>query len=135
MGLLGEFADKRVLVAENERAILRSLILALREEGIRVVRGAENGAEALELHGQRRFDLILLNHNMPRLKGLDTLKELRRRGDTVPVIMHSGSLREEDVKKLGLALDAFLEVLPVSSLYLPVVKRVLSTRYGSGAAA
>jgi DNA-binding response OmpR family regulator len=132
--VLEAFADKRVLVADNERAILRSLILALREQGIRVVRGAEDGVEALEMHGQRPFHLIMLNHNMPRLKGLDVLKKLRGSGDAVPVILHSASLSEADVRRLGLALDAFVDA-PVPSFYLPVVKDVLTSAYGRGTGA
>ena len=96
---------------------------------------AENGAEALELHEQRRFDLILLNHKMPRLTGLDTLNALRSRGDTVPVIIHSASLREEDVHALALDVSAFVD-LPFSiRLYLQTVKDVLSRAYLRGAAA
>jgi CheY-like chemotaxis protein len=132
--VLEAFADKRVLVADNELAILRSLILALREQGIRVVRGAENGVEALEMHGQRPFHLIMLNHNMPRLKGVDVLKKLRGSGDTVPVIMHSASLSEADVRRLGLALNAFVDA-PFPSFYLPVVEEVLTSVYGRGTGA
>jgi DNA-binding response OmpR family regulator len=129
------FADKRVLVVDDNRNILASLIQMLRTEGARVVRGAENGVEALELHQQRRFDLILLNHKMPRLTGLDTLKKLRSRGDAVPVIMHSASLCEEEVHAAGLDISAFMDLPFSNRLYLQIVKDVLSSAYGRGTTA
>jgi two-component system, OmpR family, response regulator ChvI len=121
------FADQRVLVVDDNSTILSMLIWMLRHEGIRVVRGAENGVEALEMHGQRRFDLILLNNKMPRLTGLGTLRELRRRRDPVPVIMHSASLQEEDVQGLGLDIAAFIDLPFSNRLYLQTVQDVLSS--------
>lgn len=48
---------------------------------------ANNGADAIDLCRSNRFDLILLDENMPGLSGLETLTHLKEIAPTVPVVM------------------------------------------------
>src|SRR5262249_26932531 len=48
---------------------------------------AKDGAEALIVLLQGKFDLILLDMHMPRMGGLELLKQVRGLGVNVPVIM------------------------------------------------
>jgi len=89
---------KRLLLAEDDAPLREVVCEALREEGFEVV-AAGDGAEALEL--LRRgdvFDVVVLDDEMPRLKGRQLLSLLRAEGCQVPVVLVSGSLelsREE----------------------------------------
>lgn len=59
---------------------------------------ADTGLEAVNVCKEQRFDLILLDIQIPLLDGFDTLKEIRRiyNDRPVPVIAFSGSTSEED---------------------------------------
>jgi DNA-binding NtrC family response regulator len=60
------------------------------------VTGVADGEEAWTALLARRFDLLITDHNMPRLCGLDLVARMRAAGMTLPVIINSGSpdLRE-----------------------------------------
>ena len=92
---LPQLRDKRVLVVDSEPRIVESLAMRLKGEGIGTIRTAGDGPSALRLHEEAPFDLILLDNVMPGLRGPEVLRGLRRRGDRVPVIMHSAWNREE----------------------------------------
>jgi two-component system KDP operon response regulator KdpE len=91
----------RILVVDDEpqiRRVLRSTLSAL---GF-VVADAESGEAALERVRAERFDLILLDINMPGLSGLETCRAIRSRSD-VSIIMVT--VRDRSVDKTE-ALDA-----------------------------
>jgi len=124
MGILDQFADKRVLIVDDERNIAISLAFNLEAEGIRTIQTAGDGLSALELQKSEPFDLILLNNYMPRMRGPEVLAELRRRGDWVPVVMHTTSNREE-LDLDGLHLAAFVQTPFSMSEYIETVREVL----------
>ncbi|HET6438087.1 MAG TPA: response regulator [Anaeromyxobacter sp.] len=76
----------KVLIADDDRLIRAMLTDLLAEMGHAVV-AAENGAEALELCGRERPDLIILDLLMPRLSGLDALHAIRWSGCAAPAIL------------------------------------------------
>jgi two-component system, chemotaxis family, chemotaxis protein CheY len=71
---------------------------------------AENGVEALRLLGERRFDLILLDINMPVMSGFTLLEELQARSDVPPVIVVTTEDAQEDIDR-ALALGAAAYVM------------------------
>jgi DNA-binding NtrC family response regulator len=76
-----------VLVADDEDDLRASLVDLLRGEGYAVDQ-ARNGEEALAVvTGPSPPDLVLLDVNMPRLDGLDVLRQMRRLSARVGVIM------------------------------------------------
>jgi two-component system, OmpR family, alkaline phosphatase synthesis response regulator PhoP len=89
---------RTVLVADDEPYIGRIIQLKL-EDGPYHVVVAHDGQEALELlRSDQPFDLVLLDIMMPRMSGLDVLRELRQlphRVDT-PVIMLTAKGQEAD---------------------------------------
>jgi two-component system KDP operon response regulator KdpE len=91
----------RVLVVDDEPQIRRVLRSTLAARGYEV-QDAPTGEDALTAIRQSRFDLVLLDVNMPGIGGLETCREIRA-GSAVAIIMLTVSDSEED--KVG-ALDA-----------------------------
>ncbi|MDR3739601.1 MAG: chemotaxis response regulator protein-glutamate methylesterase [Terracidiphilus sp.] len=80
----------RILIVDDSavmRSLLRSVVSS--DAGLEVAGTAADGASALSSLAVLHPDLILLDVEMPVMDGLVTLKELRRRGNRMPVIMCS----------------------------------------------
>ncbi len=88
---LSTFEGTRVLVAEDEEDVATSTLLLLRELGCEVVRCAD-GQEAVDLFRKTPddFELVLVDHMMPRLSGRESLKEMRRLRPQLRAIITSG---------------------------------------------
>ena len=69
-------AGQRILVADDEPFILRSLTYVLTREGFSVVE-ARDGVEAVEVAQRVSPDLVFLDVMMPRKSGFDVLAELK----------------------------------------------------------
>jgi DNA-binding response OmpR family regulator len=93
----------RILLVDDERAILTLLSFPLRKDGYEVVQ-ASDGSEALLRFAEGRFDLVVLDVMMPKLDGLEVCRRLRARS-SVPIIMLTAKAEEID-KVLGLELGA-----------------------------
>ena len=78
----------RVLIAEDQALVLGALAALLEIEGdIEVVGQARNGAEALDMVGSLRPDVLLTDIEMPQMTGLDLAAELKRERAPVRVII------------------------------------------------
>jgi DNA-binding response OmpR family regulator len=93
----------RVLIVEDDRAIALGLRLNLRKEGHEVLVAADGEAGLSMALGE--VDLVVLDVMLPQRNGYEILKELRRRGSTVAVLMLTAKGMEGD-KILGLKLGA-----------------------------
>jgi two-component system, OmpR family, response regulator QseB len=76
----------RLLLVEDDNMIGEAVRAGLRQEGFTVdwVREAEAGDAALRTEP---YALLLLDLGLPRKSGLDWLRELRRRGESTPVLV------------------------------------------------
>ncbi|MGA2613583.1 MAG: response regulator transcription factor [Spirochaetia bacterium] len=95
---------QRILVAEDDAAILTGLVDLLEGEGFSVDT-ARDGVEAVAKWNQARPDIILLDVMMPEKSGFDVCREIRRRDAATPVIMLTAKGEEID-KVVGLELGA-----------------------------
>jgi len=75
-----------ILVVEDDELMADVLVHGLREESHKVDL-AGDGRVALKLTGDTAFDLILLDVMLPGISGLEVAKQLRLRGNSVPVLM------------------------------------------------
>ena len=89
---------KRILVAEDEKLMSKALADQLSRAGF-AVEVVYDGESALDFLNKEKFDLILLDILMPKMNGLDVLKELKSKGDTTPIIILSNSSKEETIKE------------------------------------
>lgn len=73
----------RILIVDDEQHILSLLSMTLRKEGYEVV-SANNGQKALALAGAFAFDLVILDHSMPGMDGLELSAML---DESLPMLM------------------------------------------------
>ena len=81
-----EVTGETILVVDDDPYIQRALEDRLASLGYGVVVSAD-GLKALELFEHHRPQLVLLDIELPGMKGLDVLKEIHRRDGEVPVVM------------------------------------------------
>ena len=84
-------ADRSRILIVDDSAVMRSLLRAVlcHDPTLEVAGTAADGASALQAIKTLDPNLVLLDVEMPVMDGLATLRELRRRGHQVPVIMCS----------------------------------------------
>ena len=90
----------RILIADDEEGIRESLGLILEDEY--ELAFAENGEETLAKLKNEAFDLVLLDIKMPKIDGLEALRQLQIQGNKVPVLIltayQSVELAKEAIK-------------------------------------
>ena len=97
----------KILVIDDEKAIGRLLQHSLGAQGFGVV-VAQTGKDGLQRIIEEKPDLIILDHGLPDLTGIETLKELRQ-WSKVPVIFLTVRDAETDkVEALDLGADDYL---------------------------
>jgi CheY-like chemotaxis protein len=109
--------DLQVLVIDDQPAMQKLLSMSLRSMGIRGVSTASDGVEALDMLQRKTPDLVLLDMEMPRMGGLETLRAIREdaRLRDLPVIVISGLADAGVVKDTQvLGISAYL-VKPLSA--------------------
>ena len=117
--------QKQLLWVDDEADLLESHRLFLTEKGYGV-RMATNASDALELLRRQAYDLLLLDEQMPGMRGVTMVREARELAPTLPVVMvtkseDDGTLREA----LGADVTEYL-VKPVNPRQvLSVVTRIL----------
>jgi len=104
---------KAVLWVDDEAELLEPHRIFLRDKGFEV-QTATNADDAAELVRRRAFDLVLLDEQMPGIRGLEALKELRDIDSALQIVMVTKS--EEDgtlTEALGKDIAGYL-VKPVT---------------------
>lgn len=77
---------KHVLAVDDEPSMLRLLEISLRQAGYQPVT-AKDGREALDIIRSQTVDCVVSDLHMPRMDGLQLLKELRQENNELPVII------------------------------------------------
>ncbi len=95
---------RRILVVEDDAAILRGLTDNLRFEG-HEVETARTGDEGLRLILEEEPDLVVLDVMLPGLSGFDICRRVRNEGIRVPILMLTARGQEVD-RVMGLDLGA-----------------------------
>jgi two-component system, chemotaxis family, chemotaxis protein CheY len=70
----------RALIIDDSRFVRGYLRGLLKDKGIECEEASDGRAGLEQLHGSGKFDLVLLDWNMPVMNGLETLKQLRSEG-------------------------------------------------------
>lgn len=127
---------KRILIVEDEVAIREFETINLQRVGYETVE-AGSGEEALDIYDNdlEGFDIALLDVMMPGMDGFTLCKELRKRSDSLGIIMLTAKSQEMDkISGLMIGADDYVtkpfsptELLArVDSLYRRVSKPVIT---------
>ena len=101
----GAVSQKRILLADDHEEV-REAIKCLLDVDQHEVAEANNGEEALKLFSPGRFDLVITDYAMPRMKGDELARNVKQLAPSQPVVMITGSARlSEDFKN---AVDVVL---------------------------
>ena len=94
----------KILLAEDERSMSNALKAILTKNNYSVD-AVYDGEEAASYALACEYDVIIMDIMMPKMNGIDSLKEIRKKGCTVPVIMLTAK-SEVDDKVMGLDAGA-----------------------------
>jgi DNA-binding response OmpR family regulator len=98
----------RILVAEDDRPVASFLKKGLEAEHY-AVDVVPDGQEALYMAEEYDYDLVLLDLILPKMDGLQVLRQIRNRKKNLPVLVLTGRTRVEDrVKGLDLGADDYM---------------------------
>ena len=100
----------RVLVVDDDAAIRRMIVAALRREGTYAFSEAGNGKDALDLMRGEHPDVVVLDLMMPILSGWDVLRERSHDASIrkIPVILVSANRDPEIATAVDSGICAFL---------------------------
>ncbi len=106
---------KRILFIEDEAALQKTFSDILKSEGFEII-SALDGETGLNLAKKENPDLILLDLILPKIHGLDILKEIKQNENTknIPVIVLTNI---ESIEKIDKALELGATTYLVKSDY------------------
>jgi CheY-like chemotaxis protein len=120
--------EKKILICDDDPAILRVIQVNLEVEGYDVVT-AHHGEEALEQAHAEHPDLIILDIMMPRLDGYETCERLKAADDTreIPIIFLSAKAQASDIARgKSYGVDEYLTKPFDPTDLIDVVERLLA---------
>lgn len=102
--------DAHILSVDDNIMNLDVFCRILKDTGISIDT-ANNGEEALELLEKNAYDLVFLDHMMPVMDGIETLKRIRERGlckDTPVIVLTANAVAGEKQMYLDAGFDGYL---------------------------
>jgi len=97
----------RILVVDDEPQIRRIMRTTLTAQGYEV-HDTRSGEEALEAVREHRFDLILLDVNMPGMGGLEACRQIRASSEVAIIMLTIRSAEEDKVAALDAGADDYV---------------------------
>jgi DNA-binding response OmpR family regulator len=94
----------RILIAEDEESFLKVLTTVLESTHRYAVYACESGEEAVEALNRTQYDVVILDHKMPGMTGLNVIQWMHEQKSSTPVIMLTGRGSENiavEAMKLG----------------------------------
>jgi two-component system KDP operon response regulator KdpE len=97
----------RILVVDDDPALLRTLTINLRARGYDV-ETAGDGRSALQVVPEQRPDLVLLDLGLPDLDGVEVLRRLRTLADLPVLVLSARHTSDDKVEALDLGADDYI---------------------------
>jgi DNA-binding response OmpR family regulator len=126
---------KRILIIEDDVAILRGLKDNLEYEGYGVL-SATDGEQGYDLIREKKPDLVILDLMLPRLSGYEVCRKVRAEGGNVPILILTARGEEVDkVHGLNIGADDYVtkpfSVRELLARIQAIFRRASSSRTGS----
>jgi DNA-binding response OmpR family regulator len=116
----------RILVVDDEFLMRDLMVKTLHHFGYEQVDAASDGAEAWQALQEVRYDLVITDLKMPKVTGLELIKKMRSQAMAQPVILISGTLPIEELKRNpGLGIDAIFSKPFSAAELLGTVEKIL----------
>ena len=98
----------KILLVEDDQTLGEAVVLAIRQAGF-AIDWSRDGVQAENALTGFSYDAMLLDLGLPRREGLEVLRNLRKRGTTLPVIILTARDTVEDrVRGLDAGADDYL---------------------------
>jgi two-component system, OmpR family, KDP operon response regulator KdpE len=97
----------RVLIVEDERALLRALAMNLVARGYAVTE-ADTGTRALTALAEQKHDVILLDLGLPDISGVEVIRAVRSYSTTPIIVLSARSDSADKVEALDLGADDYV---------------------------
>jgi DNA-binding response OmpR family regulator len=123
-------AKKRVLVIDDEHDFVEILRVILEDKNYEVT-VAYDGEEGLEKAEREKPDLIILDINMPKIKGFDVCRKLKidKNFKDIPIIMLSAAFQPSDIKfAVAMGADAYLTKGSENHVLLEKIQELLKEK-------
>ncbi|MDH4198577.1 MAG: response regulator transcription factor [Candidatus Aminicenantes bacterium] len=125
---------KRILIIEDDVAILRGLKDNLEYEGYEVL-SATDGEQGYDLIREKKPDLVILDLMLPRLSGYEVCRKVRAEGGNVPILILTARGEEVDkVHGLNIGADDYMtkpfSVRELLARIQAIFRRASSSRTG-----
>lgn len=117
----------KVLVVEDELSMQKALTKGLKKCGY-AVDSADDGEAALELIEINTYDAIVLDLNLPKIDGIEVLKEIRKTNKDLRVLILSARSEVED-KIIGLDTG---QMITCQNLFISKSSKPVSGRCSEG---
>lgn len=89
---------RKLLIVDDQINLLTTLQFIFEENGFSVTM-VSSGIDAVEKIQTEKYDLALLDINMPQMDGLETFREIKKQSPTTAVIMMTGNKENIQIKK------------------------------------
>jgi DNA-binding response OmpR family regulator len=98
MGSFETSSAYRILCVDDDELVRSLCATVLRRSGYSVDTAAD-GQAAWEAFQLDHYDMLITDHEMPRLSGLELVQQLRSVGEALPVMIASGRFRAEETQQ------------------------------------
>ena len=121
----------KVLVVDDEAHIRKFVSLLVKSLGEPIVLQAANGTEALQVYEREKPNLVLLDVNMPRVDGLQTLRSLKQFDPKCTVVMLTSLVNRQTVEEcLHLGAVGYLRKDNPPDEIVAQLKRIINDCFG-----
>ena len=89
---------------EVDVRLLVQLLISRENHGLRVIGEASSGEQALQLRRELEVDVVVLDHRMPGLTGLETATKMLAEAPQLPIVLYSAftdARMEAEAREIG----------------------------------
>ena len=124
----------RILVVDDESYMCDLMVQTLAHFGHKNVDIARDGAEAWKALHATSYRLVITDHKMPKVTGVELIRKMRSENMLLPVILMSGTMPTDELERNpGLRVEATLCKPFATAELLAIIRRVLPTTDGPAA--